>query len=134
VAQDRSEIRSNAKREPVATRAWVALVVAAALGGCSSISETVGDPWVAPGKFQFLHCEDIGKRLVTAQTREQELRTLMDRANEGAGGTAVNWFVYTPDLKGVQAELRALRVAAGEKRCSDDVINATPKADLAPVH
>jgi hypothetical protein len=111
-----------------------ALVVAAALGGCSTISDTVGEPFIAPGKFQFLHCEDLGKRLVTAQAREQELHALMERADGSAGGTTVNWFVYQPDLRTVEAELRALRVAAGEKRCSDDVINAAPKADLAPVH
>jgi hypothetical protein len=115
-------------------KACAAVVIAAALGGCSTITDTVGDPWISPGKFQFLHCEDIGKRLVTAQAREQELHTLMDRANGGASGTAVNWFVYAPDLKGVEAELRALRVAAGEKRCSDDVVKSAPKADLPPLH
>lgn len=115
-------------------KGWAVLLFAAVLGGCSTVSDTVGDPWIAPGKFQFLHCEDIGKRLVAAQVREQELHTLMQRSSEGSGGTAVNWFVYQPDLRGVEAELRALRVAAGEKRCSDDIVNAAPKGDLAPLH
>lgn len=109
-------------------------MLAAALGGCSTVADNFGDPWVQPGKFQFLHCEDLGKRLVTAQSREQELHALMDRAASGGGGTAVNLFVYEPDLRQVQAELRALRVAAGEKRCPDDIVRAAPKADLPPVH
>jgi hypothetical protein len=111
-----------------------AALVAAPLGGCSTMTGTFGDPMLQPGKFQFLRCEDIAKRLVAAQSREQELHVLMDRAASGTGGTAINWFVYEPDLKGVEAELRALRVAAGEKRCSDEVVKAAPKADIPPVH
>jgi len=111
-----------------------ALLAIAALGGCSTVSSVIGDPNIAPGKFAFLHCEDIGKRLATALTREQELLALMDRARTDTGGTAVNWFVYGPDLDGVEAELRALRQAAGEKRCPDDIVKATPKADIAPLH
>ena len=111
-----------------------AVLVAAALCGCSTISDNLGDPFISPGKFQFLRCEDIGKRLVTALSREQELHALMDRARTDTGGAAIGWFVYQPDLRGVEAELRALHVAAGEKRCSDDVIKAAPKADLTPVH
>jgi len=110
------------------------ILIAAALGGCSTINDTVGDPFVAPGKFQFLRCDDIAKRLAAAQTREQELHTLMERANSGAGGTAVSMFVYAPDLQGVEADLRLLRQTAGEKRCADEVIKAAPKADLSPVH
>ena len=110
------------------------VVVAALLAGCSTIADNVGDPYLAPGKFQFLKCEDIAKRLVTAQSREQELHVLMERAGTDTGGTAIGWFVYTPDLKNVEAELRALRVAAGEKRCSDEVLRAAPKADLSPLH
>src|ERR1700730_12174284 len=98
-----------------------ALLVAAALGGCASIYETVGDPYVSPGKFNFLRCEDIAKRLADAQTHDQELRALMDRSNNSAGGGAVNLFVYAPDREGVEAELRLLRRTAGEKRCGDAV-------------
>jgi hypothetical protein len=112
----------------------VAVLVAVALAGCSTVADNFGDPWVQPGKFQFLRCEDIGKRLADVQSRERELHALMERSSGGAGGTAVNWFVYEPDLRNVEADLRALRVAAGEKRCSDDVVRAMPKADLPPVH
>jgi len=110
-----------------------ALVVAAALGGCASAYETVGDPYVSPGKFNFLRCEDIATRLAGAQSRERELRALMDRANSGTGGGAVNLFVYGPDLEGVEAELRLLRRTAGEKRCGE-ATTKTPKVEIAPLH
>ena len=110
-----------------------ALLVAAALGGCASAYETVGDPYVSPGKFNFLRCEDIAKRLADAQSREQELRALMDRANSGTGGGAVNLFVYAPDLEGVESELRLLGRTAGEKRCGEATTKA-PKVEIAPLH
>ena len=105
----------------------VAGLLAATLGGCATSLNV--DPFVAPAKFQFLRCEDIAKRLAATQTREQELRTLMDRAETGFGGPAVNMLVYQPDLQTVQSELRQLRDAGVEKRCPDDAHNATPKAD-----
>jgi hypothetical protein len=103
----------------------VASLVVASLGGCASSFNVVGDPFVAPAKFQYLRCEDIAKRLVTSARREQELRTLMDRASAGTGGSTVNIFVYQPEYQTVQSELRQLHEAAVEKHCPDP-----PKADV----
>jgi hypothetical protein len=107
-------------------------LLAATLGGCATSLNI--DPFVAPAKFQFLRCEDIAKRLVATQTREQELRTLMDRAETGFGGPAVNMLVYQPDLQTVQSELRQLRDAAVEKRCPDEARKTAPKADVGKPH
>jgi hypothetical protein len=104
-----------------------AVLVAGALGGCASSVNVVGDPFVAPAKFQFLRCEDIAARLVSTQAREQELRGLMDRANTGVGGPAVNMLVYEPDLQTTQSELRQLRQAAVDKKCSDPPAKTAPK-------
>jgi hypothetical protein len=91
--------------------------LAASLGGCASSLNVIGDPFVAPAKFQFLRCEDIAKRLVTTKTREQELRTLMDRSSAGTGGSTVNLLVYQPEYRTVQSELQQLREEAVEKQC-----------------
>ena len=108
-----------------------AVLIAAPLGGCATSLNVVGDPFVAPAKFQFLRCEDIAKRLATAQTRERELRDLMDRANTGVGGSAVNILVYEPDLQTVQSELRQLRATAVEKQCPDEAAKTVAKPDTA---
>jgi len=105
-------------------------LIAATLGGCASTFNI--DPLTAPRKFQFLRCEDIAKALVVSQKRDKELRDLMDRAGDGVGGSTVNVLVYGPDLQTVQSDLRQLREMAGEKRCSDEVVKAVPKADAAP--
>src|SRR5260370_409745 len=64
----------------------IAALLAASLGGCATSLNVVGDPFVAPAKFQFLRCEDIAKRLVATQTRQHELRGLMDRASTDTAG------------------------------------------------
>jgi hypothetical protein len=107
-----------------------AALLAASLGGCTSSLNVVGDPFVAPAKFQFLRCEDIAKRLVTTRAREQELRVLMERASTGTGGSAVNMLVYQPDYQTAQSELRQLHEAAVEKRCPDETPKAGPKGDI----
>jgi hypothetical protein len=104
---------------------FAASLAVASLGGCTSSFDVIGDPFVAPAKFRFLRCEDIAKRLVTSGTREQELRTLMDRASAGTGGSTVNIFVYQPEYQTVQSELRQLHETAVEKQCPDP-----PKTDV----
>ncbi len=101
---------------PCGRAAAFAVSIAAGLGGCSSTLNIV-DPYVAPQKFQFLRCQDIAKRLVTTQQREQELRTLMDRSSAGTGGSTINLFVYQPEYQSVTSELQQLKDAAVEKSC-----------------
>jgi hypothetical protein len=108
-----------------------AVLIAAALGGCATAVNLVGDPFMQSAKFRYLRCDDIAKRLVTAQAREQELHGLMDRASSGVGGTAVNVMVYGPDLRAVESELRELHQTEGEKRCADEAIKAPPKPAVA---
>src|SRR5260370_41481006 len=76
----------------------IAALLAASLGGCATSLNVVGDPFVAPAKFQFLRCEDIAKRLVATKAREQELRGLMDRASTDTGGATSNPPVSAPAL------------------------------------
>jgi hypothetical protein len=97
-----------------------AALLVASLGGCTTSLNFIGDPFMAPAKFQFLRCEDIAKRLVATQARERELRGLMDRASVDTGGSAVNMLVYQPDYRTVQSELRQLHEAAVDKQCPDE--------------
>ena len=107
--------------------ASLAALIAVSLGGCASSINIVGDPLVAPQKFQFLRCEDIAKRLVSTKAREQELRTLMDRSSAGTGGSTVNLLVYQPDYQQVTSELQQLKEAQVEKQCPPEPAKAEPK-------
>jgi hypothetical protein len=115
------------------TRLGAAMLLAAAFGGCA---ETIGDPYVAPGKFRFLRCPDIAARQDTAEARHTELLALMKRSGAGVGGGAVNTFVYGPDLNNVEAELRALQQTAAEKNCPVNTTKAPgkPEPGMGPIH
>src|SRR5258706_8177259 len=93
-----------------------AALLAVSLGGCSTSLNVVGDPFVAPAKFQFLRCEDIAKRRVATEAREHELRGLMDRASTDTGGSALKMLPYQTDNQTVQSEIRQLPERAGEKQ------------------
>jgi hypothetical protein len=108
--------------------ASLAATIAASLGGCTSTVEMVGDPFVAPKKYQFLRCEEIAKRLVGTKAREQELRTLMDRSSAGTGGSTINLFVYQPEYQQVTSQLQQLKEEAIEKQCPEPKPDAK-KAD-----
>jgi hypothetical protein len=112
------------------------MLLAAAQGGCAGVMETVGDPYVAPGKFHFLHCPDLAERLQTAEARYKELAALMDRSGSGAGGGAVNMFVYQPDLDKTGAEVRAVKQTMAEKNCPANVTKAPtkPEPGMGPIH
>jgi hypothetical protein len=115
------------------TRLGAAMLLAAAFGGCA---ETIGDPYVAPGKFRFLRCPDIAAGQDTAEARHTELLALMERSGAGVGGGAVNTFVYGPDLNNVEAELRALQQTAAEKNCPANTTKAPgkPEPGMGPIH
>jgi hypothetical protein len=108
-------------------------ILAASLGGCTSVENYLGDQYVEPQKFQYLRCPDIVKRVIEAENRRAQLQGLMDRSATGMGGSTVNLFVYRPEYEQVDAQLRLLRRTAGEKRCPSDIANPPPPV-LTPVH
>jgi hypothetical protein len=79
---------------------------------------------VAPGKYDFLDCPSIAKRLARALYQEAQLTQLMTRASEGAGGAVVNAMVYQDRYNLARAEVRALRKAEEDKKCPPS--NSTP--------
>jgi hypothetical protein len=100
-----------------------ALLLASTLAACSATLDDPGSLYVAPGKFDFLRCPDLAQRSMRASTREKELTSLMDRANQDPAGPLVNALVYSTDLNTVRAELAMLRKTAAEKKCDNLVTN-----------
>jgi hypothetical protein len=94
--------------------------------------DTVGDPFVQPGKYDFLRCQEIAGQLAGMEARSKELHELMDKANAGFGGSAVSMFVYAPDLREVDAALSLLHKTSGEKRCDDGKEAGTAKPSPPP--
>jgi hypothetical protein len=103
-----------------------AFLLASTVAACSTTLEDMGGLYVAPGKFDLLKCPDLARRSMQASAREQQLTSLMDRANQDAAGPVVNALVYSTDLSTVRAELALLRKTAAEKNC-DNLVTETPE-------
>ncbi|MEZ5787777.1 MAG: hypothetical protein R3D62_15175 [Xanthobacteraceae bacterium] len=95
--------------------------------GCAQNLD-LGILYAAPGKYDYLRCEDLKPRLAASLNREKELTALMTRANQEAGGAVVNVVAYSADLAQVRADMKILRQAAADKNCG----NIEPATEVAP--
>jgi len=109
---------------------------ALALAGCASTAVDkvyTGGFWVEPGKFEFLKCPDLGRTSVSLSTREQELMSLMARADQEAAGPVINLMVYRSDLELVRAQLAEVQKTEREKNCENLIApSPTPSAPPTP--
>jgi hypothetical protein len=93
------------------------LAIGLLLGGCSSGSDSSFSLFAEPGKYQFHSCEQIAAAIKTWSAREQELKTLMDRADQSAGGSAIGLIAYKADYVAAGEEIDELKATARSKKC-----------------
>jgi len=103
-----------------ACAAVLASAVSTLLGGCTSGSDTNFTLFAEPGKYQYYSCEQIAGQMKVWAHREQELKSLMDRADQSAGGVAVGLIAYKADYVAAGEELDLLKAAAHSKNCDQD--------------
>jgi hypothetical protein len=121
---DRPSIAARVARIPSAFLAS-AFLASAFLAGCASTGDnpltSTGNNTLTlfadPGKFQYSSCEQLARQRKTLSTREQELRLLMDRAEQGTGGALVNVLAYKADYTAVNEEIKVLESTARAKNC-----------------
>ena len=95
-----------------------ALLAGALLAGCSSVSDNVFTVFADPGKYQYYSCDQIAGQMKHWSTREQELRALMDKSEQGTGGAVVNVLAYRADYVAATEELKVLETTARGKNCN----------------
>jgi hypothetical protein len=95
---------------------------ALALGGCSSFGVDqvyTGSFWAQPGKYDFLKCPDLAGRWMAGSTREKEILSLMERADQEMAGPLINLTVYRADLEQVRADMDLVQRTARQKGCEN---------------
>jgi hypothetical protein len=89
----------------------------ALLAGCSSSGDNPLTIFADPGQYQYSTCEQLtGQRQFWAG-REKELKLLMDKADQGAGGAIVNVLAYKSDYIAAGEQLKVLEATARAKNC-----------------
>jgi hypothetical protein len=91
-------------------------LTAVALAGCG-IGDGAGAMLVDPGHYSAYHCNELAARWKVLVARDNELRGLMDKASEGAGGNLIGTLAYRGDYDSVVTEERLVQRAAADKNC-----------------
>ena len=94
-------------------------MVGAFLSGCAPTGNSSLTVFADPGKYQFSSCESLVNQRKTLANKEEEIRLLMDKAEQSSGGAVVNVFAYKADYAAVNEELRLIDSAARAKNCNN---------------
>jgi len=89
------------------------------LGGCTGGVQSIYSSglWVQPGKYDYIKCPDIAKRLEAAMAQQRSVAKLMASADQEAAGPLINLTVYRAQLEQARADEELLRQTAREKKC-----------------
>jgi hypothetical protein len=104
------------------------LLLVGALGGCGLYDSgglnpnpsgvNAGSLITDPNHYEAYHCNDLIKTWATLQTKEKDLRALMARADEGAGGAFIGAMTYRTDYEYVLGQEQVVRRTAADKKCT----------------
>jgi hypothetical protein len=89
------------------------------LGACSSFGGD-NNPFTVfadPGQYQYHSCEQIAAIREDKAKRAQDLKLLMDKAEQGTGGAVINVIAYRTDYVSATEELKVLDATARSKNC-----------------
>ena len=103
------------------------LVSATFTAGCAG--DAAEQFLVRPGRFDYLSCPEIAKTSETAAKREQELKTLIDRAEKESFGVLMAAASYRGEYLQAQGEQKMLAEVARQKNCG---VERSPPAAPAP--
>ncbi len=107
--------RPRGRRRAATASALLALSLAGAAAGCSTSIDTY---MIDPAHYSAYHCKEMVDKLKELQTRQRDLRNLMDKASEGGGGTIIGGMSYRADYGKAVGEENVLRRTAADKKCS----------------
>ena len=93
------------------------LLVGEILPACSPSAMGPVTVFVDPGKYQFYNCEQLAGQRTYWTNRELELKLLMDKAEQGTGGTVVNVIAYQTDYVMAREELKVIDATTRGKNC-----------------
>ena len=115
----RDRIAGRPSLARLVARSAGAFAAAAFLAGCAAAtggnSLTV---FADPGKYQYSSCENLAAQRKTWAGKEQELRLLMDKAEQSSGGAVVNLLAYRADYAAATEELNVIENASRAKNCN----------------
>jgi hypothetical protein len=90
---------------------FIAIIVPVLLAACTSAIDAPFTVFADPGKYEWYSCEQLGPQRKYWEGREKNLKLLMDKAEQGAGGAAIG------DYVAAREELQVIDATARAKKC-----------------
>jgi|SRR5215467_6004556 len=94
------------------------LAMCALLAGCASGGGDGPYFFADAGKYQFHNCEQLAVVSKQKHDRQRELKELIDKAEQAAGGQIVSVLAYRSDYVAVNEELQVIDLTIRDKKCA----------------
>jgi hypothetical protein len=98
-------------------RATLLTAILFGVAACSTSSSVDVMLFADPGKYEYYTCEQILKAGNGVADRELRLRTLIQKAEQSAGGTVVSTVAYRGEYRTVVEELGVIDTVSRRKNC-----------------
>src|SRR5262249_19309569 len=82
---------------------FVALIFPLLLAACGTAIESPFTVFADPGKYEFYSCDQLVPQRQLWESKEKQLKLLMDKAKQSTGGSAVSVVAYQGDYVNAQA-------------------------------
>jgi hypothetical protein len=99
------------------TRAIAAFAYLGCAAACSSSPDVGVMVFADPGKYEYYTCEQMNAAGRSLVSREQVLRDLIKKAEQGAAGALVSTMAYRGEHRAVVEEIAVIEVTAQRKNC-----------------
>jgi hypothetical protein len=117
VASGIGRLRRSARSVRWGTRPVCIVAATMLLAGCGIGTDGIASLSVDPARFSGYHCKDLTAQWKGLVGREKQLRNLIDKAEEGGGGTVVAAIAYRGDYDTVLEQEKILKRTAAEQNC-----------------
>lgn len=102
------------------------LALCGALSACASTGDSAVTFFADPGKYQYHNCKQLATAHTNMLARQKELKGLIDKAEQGAGGVLVGAIAYRSEYVATGEDLKVIDATAREKNCSPPSVQAPP--------
>jgi hypothetical protein len=103
------------------------LLLCACVAGCAA--DSADQLFIRPGRFDYLSCAEIAATVTKTTAKQQELKTLTERAERESIGVLMATMSYRGDQLRLEGEQKMLAEVARRKNCT---AQAPPAAAAGP--
>ena len=109
------------------------LLLAAGLGGCAEMSDSMTTAFADPAKYDLYECKQLETERKNLANRAAELQGLMAKADTGVAGPVVAELAYRNEYISVRGQARFAEQAWQRNKCHASApVAATPAVIAAP--